>query len=173
MKKLNVLSLLISTASLICVMVLFFSEDNKKTAFFQSAEVYNQFDYKIELEHELSLVQEKVYTSIDSLERDLQLSLEYLKSVTPTEDEIILFERKQQYYLEIKNSEEQLYLETQQQYYGLIWDRLNGYIREFGQENDYVYIFGANGDGSVMYADDTENITTELIAFVNSKYAGE
>ena len=72
--------------------------------------------------------------------------------------------------MDYKMREEQRYAETSQEYYSLIWDRLNTYIGEYGQDNDYVYIFGANGDGSVMYAADSENITEEIIAFVNIKF---
>ncbi|MBD3638024.1 MAG: OmpH family outer membrane protein [Crocinitomicaceae bacterium] len=172
-KRLVITSVIMSFLSMIGVGLLLVREEEKKTAFFMSAEVYNEFDYKKELEQELSLIENDVRQSVDSLERDLKLTLEYLKSISPTDEQLTRFEMKQNYFFQYKQTEEGRYSEKAQEYYGLIWDRINGYVQEYGKDNDYVYIFGANGDGSVMYADDNENITEDLIAYVNSKYAGE
>jgi outer membrane protein len=54
-----------------------------------------------------------------------------------------------------------------------IWTQLNQYITEYGKTKDYEYILGANGSGSLMYADSTLNITEEVTAFANKKYSGK
>jgi len=52
----------------------------------------------------------------------------------------------------------------------MIWKRLNPYIAEYGKEKGYAYIYGANGTGNVLYADEGEDITDELIEYVNKRY---
>lgn len=52
----------------------------------------------------------------------------------------------------------------------MIWKRLNPYIAEYGKEKGYAYIYGANGTGNVLYADESEDITKELIEYVNKRY---
>lgn len=52
----------------------------------------------------------------------------------------------------------------------MIWTRLNPYITEFGKEHGYRYIYGANGTGNVLYADAGEDITGDLIKYVNNRY---
>lgn len=52
----------------------------------------------------------------------------------------------------------------------MIWKRLNPYIVEYGKEKGYAYIYGANGTGNVLYADESEDITEELIEYVNKRY---
>lgn len=169
----NIWSITMSTLALFGVLYIMMSKEEKKTAFFMSSEVYNEFDYKNELEADLMAFNESVVRSIDSLEQDLQMTVQYLKSISPSEEQMILFERKQQYFFETKTLVEQKYDEKAQESYSLIWDRINGYVQDFGKDNEYVYIFGANGDGTMMYADESENITAELITHINSKYAGE
>lgn len=48
-----------------------------------------------------------------------------------------------------------------------IWTELNKRIEEYGKKMGYTYILGANGDGSIMYGDEAEDITEELIKFIN------
>ncbi|MBI3136216.1 MAG: OmpH family outer membrane protein [Bacteroidetes bacterium] len=168
------ITLLISNLFCIgAVLYLLFSTDQNKSAFFMSAKVYNAFDYKNELETDLLKAETAMNSAIDSLRKDLQLDLNYLKQITPTEDQLIAFERKQNYFLDFKTSEEEKYAVKAQESYGLIWDRINGYVQEFGKNNSYSYIYGANGDGSLMYADESEDITEDIIVYVNQRYAGE
>ncbi len=165
------ITLTISVLSLIGVMMLLFT-NKKDTAYFLSAEVYNQFDYKLELEGELKVKENKMKSTLDSLENDLKLSYEHLKSITPTEDQLIAYERSQRYFLNYKEKEEEKYAELAQTYYQQIWDRINDFVKEYGQENDMAYIFGANGDGSLMYANESEDISEPLIEYINQKYNG-
>jgi outer membrane protein len=172
-KKMSLISFIMSSITMVGIIVLLTKDDTKKTAFFMSAEVYNEFDYKNELEAELIAFNDEIVQSIDSLEQDLQMTVQYLKSISPSEEQMILFERKQQYFFETKSLVEAKYEEKAQESYSLIWDRINGYVNDYGKDNEYVYIFGANGDGTMMYADESENITAELITHINAKYAGE
>jgi Skp family chaperone for outer membrane proteins len=52
----------------------------------------------------------------------------------------------------------------------MIWKRLNPYLIDFGKENGYEYIYGANGTGNVLYADEHQDITEEIIKYVNQRY---
>jgi len=71
---------------------------------------------------------------------------------------------------------QQLRLEEEQRsnmYTDLIWKRLNQYTREYGEQEGYSYILGANGSGSLMYAGEDNDITEEVLAYANKKYAGK
>jgi outer membrane protein len=52
----------------------------------------------------------------------------------------------------------------------MLWKRLNPYVADFGKEKGYSYIYGANGTGNVLYADESLNVTDELIKYVNKRY---
>ena len=38
---------------------------------------------------------------------------------------------------------------------------------------NYSFIYGANSDGTIMYAKDVFDITEKITAFVNARYKGE
>lgn len=54
----------------------------------------------------------------------------------------------------------------------IVWGRLNPIIDEFGKKKGYSMIVGANGMGTILYAEESKNITSELIIYANSTYAG-
>jgi len=54
-----------------------------------------------------------------------------------------------------------------------IWDRLNTYINEFGKSQEYKIVLGTQGGGNVMFADDSVDVTAEVLKYANAKYEGE
>ena len=57
-----------------------------------------------------------------------------------------------------------------EQYTSQIWEQINISINKYGQEKGYTYILGAAGNGRLMYADSTKNITPEVLSFLNQQY---
>jgi len=54
-----------------------------------------------------------------------------------------------------------------------IWDRLNGYINEYGKAQQCKIILGTQGGGNVMYGDELADLTEEILGYANAKYEGE
>lgn len=78
---------------------------------------------------------------------------------------------------DVINNYRQLQLEAQNAYETSnksineqIWKRLNPLIDEFGKENRYKLVIGANGMGTVLYKDNSIDKTKELINYINRKY---
>lgn len=173
MKRLNQILIFTNLFSLIAVVYLLIDPKEEKSAYFLSASVYNEFDYKKELELDLETSHNTMQQNLDSMERDLRQSMLLAQTVQPTQDELIVLQRKQNTYIEYRDLVETDYQQKVEEYYGLIWDRINGYVKDFGQQQGYQYIFGANGDGSIMYADASSDITEEVIVYINQRYQGE
>lgn len=51
-----------------------------------------------------------------------------------------------------------------------IWSRINQYVTEYGKLNNYELILGATGNGNIMYAENSIDITDDFIIYANSKY---
>ncbi|WP_340064263.1 OmpH family outer membrane protein [Ascidiimonas aurantiaca] len=49
---------------------------------------------------------------------------------------------------------------------------INDYVKEYGKEKGYKIIFGAGGNGSIMYADDATDLTEEVLDGLNKQYKG-
>lgn len=47
---------------------------------------------------------------------------------------------------------------------------INDYIREYGKEHNYKIIFGASGGGNIMYADESTDLTEEILKGLNAEY---
>ena len=53
-----------------------------------------------------------------------------------------------------------------------IWKRINGYVAEFGNDNNYKIIIGSETKRDVLFAKESINITPDLITYINKKYEG-
>ncbi|AXT53936.1 OmpH family outer membrane protein [Aquimarina sp. BL5] len=53
-----------------------------------------------------------------------------------------------------------------------VWNRLNQYIKEYGEANEYKIILGTQGNGNIMFAEDGIDITEKILEYANNKYEG-
>ena len=49
---------------------------------------------------------------------------------------------------------------------------INDYVKEYGKTHNYKIIFGASGGGSIMYADDTSDLTEIILEGLNAEFDG-
>ena len=50
---------------------------------------------------------------------------------------------------------------------------INDYIKEYGKDHNYRIIFGASGGGNIMYADESTDLTEEVLKGLNAEYEGK
>ena len=50
-----------------------------------------------------------------------------------------------------------------------MFTRVNSMISEYGDQNGYQIILGANGNGSLVYVDKSFDITDDVLKYINSK----
>lgn len=134
---------------------IFFREAPGKKGYILNHEVFNGFAGKQELENKLNVVKAQHKAWADSVILLLQTK-ESQSLLKVYQDNLANFQLQEQ--------------ELSQRYTSDIWKQINHYLAEFGKEKGYVFIFGASGDGNLMYADDTHNITMEVVTFINMKY---
>ena len=48
--------------------------------------------------------------------------------------------------------------------------KVKEYVKEYGKENNYTYIFGSNESANIMYAKDGLDITEEILEKLNESY---
>lgn len=162
-------------ASIIIVLVVgisaWFISRAPKVVYVELTQVYTDFELKKELEGKLDGIKLKRKQILDSLELDLTALSK--RAETNDKKAIALFEEKRIEYLQNEQNFSQDNEVMTQEYSGRIWKQLNQYIQDFGKENDYEYILGADGSGAVMYANGQNNITNEVKKYVNQRYKGK
>lgn len=165
--------LLINTALLILILLyLGITYKKDKQAYVNIGELYDSFDMKKELENKLISVQNQRKKVLDSLEVELQLiSNKYSNEEAP-------IEIKQEFNLlkgrfitqreQFSKENERVTLEFKNQ----IFTQINNYVAEYAKEHKYDYLFGTTGQGSIMYAEEENNITKEVANYINERYKG-
>ncbi|WP_044397223.1 OmpH family outer membrane protein [Lacinutrix sp. Hel_I_90] len=140
----------------------YFSPQEKKQVYIDNIKLFNNF----KMSKEMNLLHKnKIETQakkVDSLYQLFQISIQEKK-----EDKLL------QYNLQQENNK----LEEYQNYFTTsvsdqVWQRLNGYINDYGELKKYDIILGTSGNGNIMYSKDEFNITEDIIIFANSKYEG-
>lgn len=93
-------------------------------------------------------------------------SLEMLKKVSGTQPNGELDKQ-------LENAQyafQQYYAKTNQEINKKIWERLNPVLEEYGSQRHLQMLIGANGAGTLLYADKSRDYTEDLIKYANEKY---
>lgn len=151
--------------------ILFISCNQEKKGYVQASKLYNEFEMAKELNKKLEQSVEIKSQILDSLKFELK-QIELQIGTNQTKDLIRRYKLKQEEFLYKEKQFNEDAIRQQQLYTEQTTTQINKYILEFGKQNQYDYIFGANGNGSILYAKDDNDITSEILIFINNKYQG-
>lgn len=155
---------------IIVITACFFIFFDKKVAYVNTYQLYEEFKLKKELEEKLKKTQLSRQVILDSIKSKIQL-VGINKDLSDQMLADKIQELRQTYFLKEKQFSQENESQAQQ-YTDQVWEQLNQYVKDYGKEHRLKYILGANGQGSIMYADESNDITKELIEYVNEKYQG-
>ena len=151
------------------------TKPQSKTGYIYVEKVYEGFKGKREIEKELKGTEARQTGVLDSLKVSITDLAERVKSAS------VGGKAKMQEQLEIKVKDYQMLVkdysasnseESQKRIDGLL-KQINQYVKDYGKKNNYSYIYGATGNGSLMYARESDDISDEIIKYINKKYEGE
>lgn len=134
-------------------------------------EFMNEFTMAKELNSEFEKVANARMNILDSLGLDIDRMAKNL-DVKNKESERILQQKKEGFFLRKQQFDAQNN-ELKNKYNAQVIKRMNEYIRDFGKQKGYAFIYGAKGDGGLLYADESKDITKRLIEYANQRYAGK
>lgn len=175
MKKniIGICTLLVATAALTMSVINY--TVRPKSAYVDLGTVYNEFVLKQDLETKLTDVTTLRQAQLDSLKLELTTLGRNYQVET---DEALKKELENQYltkrqeYLMKENSYAEETERLTAEYDEQIWKQINQYVRDYGAKHGYNYIYGAEGSGSLMYGSDSENITEDIVGYVNESFKG-
>jgi outer membrane protein len=144
-----------------------------KTAFILIQEVYSGFDMKKEMEKKFTQTKNARQRILDSLGFDLNLLGKKIEAEhEKNKDHIQQFNERKNEYMERKKNFQEDNDQLSKQYDQEILTQLNQYVKDFGVENGYTYIFGNDGNGSLMFGKENNNISKAVTEYINLKYKG-
>jgi outer membrane protein len=144
-----------------------------KMAIIEIQKVYDAFDLKKELEAKFKMTQNQRKKILDSLEIELKYLYASIEKQEKKDEEAIKnFNLRKSYYMQKKQMNQEDDAALSKQYDSEILTQLNQYVKDYGKENGYTYVFGTDGNGSMMYAKESADVSNEVIIYINNKYKG-
>jgi outer membrane protein len=145
-----------------------------KQAYVDSGKLFSEFKMSKELRRQLETVRKSREGMLDSLYRAMNAYSDYLQQSKNSRkeemDRLAMMQEEFRYKQQTFGEEQSKLLAD---YDGKIWSQINEYVKEFGRQNNYKVILGANGQGSLMYADEQTDITASLLEYINKRYDGK
>ncbi len=173
MKNKILTSCLVAVLLSLSTAVIYLFANKPKTAYIDMQKVFSSFQMKKELESKLTDVEQHRKNILDSMELHLRIfSGELDKSKEKDPSQIKLFNGEREDFFAKQKQFEQDNSATQQQYMDQVSKQLSQYVNDYGKQKGYEYIFGADGSGILMHADDSKNITEEVTGYINERYKG-
>jgi len=174
MKKIILLVSGVCVLVVIVVFVFFKYCKNDRHVWINLNKVHGDFIYKKELEEKLIKTTTARKTIIDSMEFELQVLSKQIKAEKARDkNKISVYQVKLENYYTKKKELEENNAVMQQQYNEQIITQINQYMKDFGNEKGYDFIFGTDGSGVLMYANESLDVTKEAITYINEKYKGK
>jgi outer membrane protein len=166
--------LIIAVVSSFIALILCMMNYKNKLVYINLGKVYDEFQMTKEMNKEVDKIKYARQNVLDTLmDKIKRFSSQLDAEKSPSATNIKNFEIMQREYAYKENQFQSENQRTINDYYTKIMDRINQYVEEFGKEKHYSMIFGANGQGNIMYADDSKDISTEVINYLNSRYDGK
>lgn len=165
----NKSTLVFNTVILLAIIFLgiYTVRNTKKTAYINTAEVFNAFKMTKEIDADVKKVEETKQNILDSIAGKIKA---INAGVTKTDDATFNFLKNE--FLTKRNRFADEIAGLKQASIEKVWKQINQYLLEYGKENNYDVIMGATGQGSLMYANENINITKEVTEYINKKYEG-
>jgi outer membrane protein len=162
----------ISIATLTSVIYIYAKQP--KMAYVRVPYLYDNFEYKKEMQAKMTNVLQGRKSVLDSLELHLKILSGHLQNEKkPDEKEIQQFSDEREKYLTKKQQFEEDDNNASKRYADEILKQLTQYVDDYGRENGYTYILGAEGSGAIMSADERNDITNAVLIYINEKYKGK
>ncbi|WP_353777123.1 OmpH family outer membrane protein [Winogradskyella sp. 3972H.M.0a.05] len=171
MKRLIILSALILTVTS--------CQEQAKIGFVDNGKVINDYQAKIDIEEKYKVKEEAYKRKTDSVGQaynlDLQAMQVKLKNASARKQQ----EESQQFSQKWQIVQQQLQFEQQQmqQAFNVEIDsaiiKMNDFVKDYGKKNGFTYILGSNQAGSVLYGDDTNDLTQVITDALNEAYKKE
>lgn len=160
----------------ICTDVFYLNNKGLKTAYVDNAKLLNEYEGMLDARARYQDKAKDWDANIDTLSSSFQeMLVAYEKKAAGMgkearkKEEELLNQKKSdllryQKATADKAKEEEAALTTE------LINEVNIYIKQYGKENGYTYIFGANSSGNIVYADNAKDITDEIVAEMNTRY---
>ena len=147
-----------------------------KTGFINNTELMKEYQKRKDIEATFKIKVEKFDKTLDSVGKSFQARAAAIQEVDP---QLAKSESQQQYQAltqqyqmfqqQTQMQEQAIQKESQTEIDSLI-KNVRTFVKDYGKKNGYTYILGSNDAGSVMYGEETLDLTKEILDELNKSY---
>ncbi|MGY0391246.1 OmpH family outer membrane protein [Bizionia sp. KMM 8389] len=153
--------------------------ESAKIGFVNNNDLINEYQEKIDIEEKYKGLIEDFQKRTDSIRQAFQQEAQafQLKAQGLSQDKAqaeyqALSQKQQILQQRIQQEEIAIQNDSQQEIDSLI-KKVRTYVKDYGQKNGYTYILGGNEAGSVMYGDESKDLTKVISEALNADYKKE
>lgn len=127
---------------------------------------------KAEFEKKATTMKGNIDSLVTNWQKELQAYEKERASLSPKELQLKqeLLSNKQQQINGYQEAIQKQIQEEDKKTTQTVINDINDYVKEFGKRKGYKIIFGASGGGNIMYADESSDLTEEVLKGLNAEY---
>ncbi len=148
----------------------------QKIGFVDNVKLMDQYQEKIDIENKYKDRTETLGRKRDSISQAFQLEAQAFQQKAQSmsqqkaqEEYGSLQQRGQMIGQQLQQEEQQLQLEGQTEMDSLI-NKVKAEIKQYGKNNKYTYILGGGTGGSVLYGEESRDLTEDILKILNDNY---
>lgn len=158
-------------------LLLFASCQNEmKTGFIDNAELIKEYQKRKDIEATFKVKIEKFDKRVDSIGKAFQTEAQDFQAKAATmaqkdaQQQYQVLGQKQQMLQQQFQMEEQAIQKESQTEIDTLIKQVRTFVKDYGKKKGYTYILGSNEAGSVMYGEESKDITKEVLEALNKAY---
>ncbi|TYB78734.1 OmpH family outer membrane protein [Bizionia myxarmorum] len=167
--------------NIILVSIVFFTllscnTESQKIGFVNNTDLISDYQEKMDIEAKFKGKIETFQKRTDSIGQAFQAEAQafQLKAQGMAQDKAQLeyqaLGQKQQMLQQRIQQEEGAIQEESQEAIDSLIKKVRDYVKVYGKKNGYTYILGSNEAGSVMYGEESKDLTKEILESLNADY---
>ncbi|MFV8225340.1 OmpH family outer membrane protein, partial [Christiangramia aquimixticola] len=157
--------------------IMFVSCNEQKTAYVDTKVLVEEYKEMKDVEAEFTSKSESVRQQLDSVASAFQQEVQAYQSQMGSmseaqrkEKERALMQKQQMLQQQQQMQSSRLREESTAVMDSLV-NKVKDYVKDYGKENNYTYIFGSNESANIMYAEEGLDITQDILAKLNEGYS--
>lgn len=147
-----------------------------KIGYVEYIKLMDDYQEKVDIEAKFKTKVDALTKKRDSISQAFQIELQAFQtkaqsmSQKKAQEEYGLLQQRGQFVgQQLQQEEQQLQLSSQTEMDSLV-SKVKEEVKAYGKANSYTYILGGGDGASVLYGDETKNLTDAVVKILNDKY---
>ena len=151
-------------------------QNEMKTGFIDNSELIKEYQKRKDIEAAFKIKVEKFDKRVDSIGRAFQAEAQEFQAraakmaQTDAQQQYQVLGQKQQMLQQQFQMEEQTIQKESQTEIDTLIKEVRTFVKDYGKKKGYTYILGSNDAGSVMYGEESKDLTKEILEELNKAY---